>query len=451
MIRRTILEWEAIRYGEAADEMPTAAADRIAIVAAASPLAGRGGGGVLEHGRKGLRARGVVGVVAAQGCALEILPKIDVPGENDVEATGNIRRRLVHMLAVALDLKIDTGQVTALDWQRETLLETLIRLFSEKLVDAVRQGMPRRYVEHADDLSALRGRLNITRQFTTLAVEPSRLACRYDALTPDIALNRIMKAAVTRLSRIARTTDNQRRLRELAFAYADIADVPVSALSWDDVVLDRTNGRWRELLNLARLLLGERFQTTSAGGSHGFSLLFEMSTLFEEYVARMLRRALADTDLRVVSQGGRLYCLETDGRRGLFQTRPDILIKRGDAVVQVIDTKWKRIAARIDDPKQGVSQADVYQMMAYGRLYRCGRLTLLYPHHRQAGCEEGPIGDYGIRSSEDRLALFAIDVARCDDMAMRLARVCAPTDTMVPVQHLQSAAMPSNHVPHERR
>ncbi|WP_339346470.1 restriction endonuclease [uncultured Sphingomonas sp.] len=425
MIRRTILEWETIRYGEASDEMPMAAADRIAAVAAASPLAGRGGGGVLEHGRKGLRARGVVGVIATQGCALEILPKIDVAGGSDAETTGNIRQRLVHMLAVALDLKIDAGQVTALDWQRETLLEILIRLFSEKLVDAVRQGMPRRYVEHADDLPTLRGRLNVTRQFTALAVEPSRLACRFDALTPDIALNRIMKAAVTRLSRIARTTDNQRRLRELAFAYADIADVPVAALRWDEVTLNRTNARWRELLNLARLLLGERFQTTSAGGSDGFPLLFEMNTLFEEYVARMLKRALADTDLRVVSQGGRLYCLEADDRRQVFQTRPDILVKRGDAVLQVIDTKWKRIAARIDDPKRGVSQADVYQMMAYGRLYRCDRLTLLYPHHREAGCEEGLIGNYAVNSSSDRLDLFSVDLAHSYRIKSRLAAICS--------------------------
>jgi len=428
VIHRTILEWETIRYGDAADEMPMPAADRIAAVAAASPLAGRGGGGVLEHGRKGLRARGVVGVIATQGCALEILPKIDVAGGSDAETTGNIRKRLVHMLAVALDLKIDAGQVTALDWQRETLLEILIRLFSEKLVDAVRQGMPRRYVEHADDLPTLRGRLNVTRQFTALAVEPSRLACRFDPLTPDIALNRIMKAAATRVSRIARTTDNQRRLRELAFAYADIADVPVLALRWDEVTLDRTNARWHELLNLARVLLGERFQTTSAGGSDGFSLLFEMNTLFEEYVARMLKRALADTDLRVVNQGGRLYCLEADDRRQVFQTRPDILVKRGDVILQVIDTKWKRIAARIDDPKRGVSQADVYQMMAYGRLYRCDRLTLLYPHHRDAGCDEGLVGDYVVNSSSNRLELFSIDLSQSDGIKSRLAAICSLRD-----------------------
>lgn len=420
MIRRTILEWETIGYGNEANAIPTQAADRIAAVAAASPLAGRGGGGVLEHGRKGLRARGVVGVIAAEGCALEILPKIDIPGEDGLQATGSIRRRLIHMLAIALDLRIEVGQVTALDWQRETLLEILIRLFSDKLIDAVRQGMPRCYVEHADDLPKLRGRLHVKRQLTTLAAEPSRLACRYDALTPDIPLNRIMKAAVGRLSQIARTTDNQRRLRELAFAYADITDVPLQALRWDRVVLNRTNARWRELLNLARLLLGERFQTTSAGGANGFSLLFEMNTLFEEYVARVLKRALSNTDLNVVSQGGRLYCLQAEDRKGLFQTRPDILVKRGEAILQVIDTKWKRVAARIDDPKQGVSQADVYQMMAYGRLYRCDNLTLLYPHHAALRASEGLQSVHAITGSSSELRLATFDIALASRTAERI-------------------------------
>lgn len=429
MIRRTILEWESIAYGDGADTIPVQAADRLAAVAAKSPLAGRGGGGILEHGRKAMRARGVVGVIAAEGCALEILPKIDIPGEEGAQATGSVRRRLVHMLAVALDMKIDAGQVTALDWQRETLLEILIRLFSEKLVDAVRQGMPRRYVGQDEDLPALRGRLDVTRQFTTLAVAPTRLACHYDVLSVDVALNRIMKAAVTRLARIARTADNQRRLRELAFAYADITYVQVSALPWDQVVLDRTNARWRELLNLARLLLGERFQTTSAGGGNGFSLLFEMNTLFEEYVARSLSRALADTDLRVVSQGGRLYCLETEDRRGLFQTRPDILVKRGREVVQIIDTKWKRIAAQIDDPKQGISQADVYQMMAYGQLYDCRRLMLLYPHHAALATAEGVLSAHRVNGSDHRMDAATIDVAIAADSATRLRELAVNNDT----------------------
>ncbi|MBP2238690.1 5-methylcytosine-specific restriction enzyme subunit McrC [Sinorhizobium kostiense] len=152
-------------------------------------------------------------------------------------------------------------------------------------------------------------------------------------------------------------------------------------------------------------------------------MLFEMNTLFEEYIARMLKRALASDDLRVVSQGGRLYCLETEDRHGLFQTQPDILLKRGDTVVQVIDTKWKRITSRINDPKQGISQADIYQMMAYGRLYRCGHLTLLYPHHGDLLGDDGVLATNVITGSDDRLETATIDVGRAGDMASRLRRL----------------------------
>lgn len=426
MIQRTILEWGRLPYGpDPADPftIPLAAADRIAAVAAVSPLTGRGGNGVLEHGRHALRARSVVGVIAAEGCALEILPKIDVQeAEGTQEAT--IRRRLVHMLAVALDMRIDVGAITDLDWQRETVLEILIRVFSEKLADALRQGVPRRYVSREDDLRALRGSLDATRQFTRHAVNPSRLACRFDELFSDIALNRIMKAAITRLQRITQSMSNRRRLQELAFAYADISDVPALALRWDQVVLDRTNSRWGELLNLARLLLSERFQTSTSGASSGFSLLFDMNVLFEEYVGRLIGRALAGSGLRVSLQGGRLHCLtdEATGQR-LFRTKPDILIRDSCRVIHVIDTKWKRISSRVDDPKRGVGQADVYQMMAYGRLYQASRLTLLFPHHAGLEGRDGRQAIHRIGGDEAWLETASFDVSHGRNALERLRRL----------------------------
>lgn len=376
MIRRTIREWERIAYGSGDTEIPETQADRLAAVARTSTFSGRGDEGVLEHGRKGLRARGVVGVIATPGCQLEILPKIEGGGESGV-SDAVLRQRLIHMLAVTYDLPIEAGAMTQLGWQRETVLELLIRLFCAKLTDAVRQGMPRHYLEHEDDLPALRGRLDVTRQFSTLAVSPQRLACRFDALSPDIALNQVMRAAVSKLSRLSGAPENQRALRELSFVYAD---VPPNALRWDRIVLDRTNRRWRDLLSLARLFLSDRHQQTSARTIDGHALLFEMNVLFEAYIERILSRALAGTGFRVSSQGGHRDCLY-EGDTGRFRTRPDLIVRQGEKIVLIIDTKWKRMTPRIDDPKQGVSQADVYQLMAYGRLYDCPNVVLLYPHH----------------------------------------------------------------------
>ncbi|MEJ8476655.1 McrC family protein [Roseibium algae] len=425
-----VREWDKLAYGDNVGQIPVHFADQLATLARRARFAGKGGSGVLEHGRHALRARGVVGILAAENCSLEILPKIDVAAEEPVEKqNAAIRKRLIHMLAVALNLKLDLGSLTELAWQRETLLEILIRIFCDKLTEAVRKGMPRRYVEQEDDLSALRGRLDVARQFTRHAVNPSRLACRFDVLSEDTSLNRIMKAAVSYLSRMSRSSGNQQRLRELAFVYAEIADISPSTLRWDDVVIDRTNRRWRELLSMAKLFLEGRYQTTTGGAGHGTALLFEMNTLFEEYVGRLTSRALQGTNLTVTLQGGLVSCLELEEpRRELFQTKPDILIRRNGKVTHVIDTKWKKLSSRIDDPKQGVSQADIYQMMAYGQLYRAPRLTLLYPHHPELkGKELDPVR-HRINGNKAILETASLDVGNGKNITDRLQHLLMSDD-----------------------
>lgn len=406
MIRRTIREWESISYGVGDTEIPHAHADQLAAEARTSIFSGRRGEGILEHGRNELRARGIVGVIATSRCQLEILPKIESSNESEVD-DDTLRNRLVQMLAVARDIRIDVRSTTLLDWQRNTILELLIRLFCNKLVDTLRDGIPQQYIDHEEDLPMLRGRLDVSRQFSTLAFSPQKLACRFDARSPDIALNQVMRATVEKLLRLTQTQDNQRTLRELKFAYADISDVAPASLRWDLIVLDRTNTRWHELLSMARLFLGDRHQRTSVGSIDGYALLFEMNILFEEYVGRMLARALAGTSLRVSAQGGQRYCLFTE-ETGRFRTRPDLIVRRGSQIDLIIDTKWKRIT-RTDDPKWGISQADVYQLMAYGRLYNCPNVMLLYPHHNELPA--GPIlHQYSIAKSGAKESLYVATV-----------------------------------------
>ncbi|GBQ42156.1 McrC family protein [Komagataeibacter europaeus] len=381
MIRRTVLEWNMLPYGKGKAEIPPDIVDGLMTVADASDIPD-----VLRYERHGLRAGSVVGIIVAPGVELEILPKIESLEQHGTQANDSIRSRLVHMLAVVLDMTVDGGDLAHMGTQDETLLEVVIRLLVRRLCEAVRRGLPRRYVEQADDLPALRGRLDAIRQFSVLAVSPQKLACRYDVLGCDTPLNQIMKAVVGRLLQLARATDNQKRLRELACIYADVSPVPVAALCWDAVTVDRTTARWTTLIELAHRLLHKPYQTTSNGATQGFSLLFDMNVLFEKYIAYWLRVALEGTGLHVVVQGGGDYALYTPpDNRGVFLTIPDILIKCDDKIVQIIDTKWKRLARQENDPRQGVKQADIYQMMAYGRIYDCPHLMLLYPHHAGLG------------------------------------------------------------------
>ncbi|QXF12877.1 McrC family protein [Sphingopyxis terrae] len=425
MIHRTVSEWNYLTIDPPGDGAFTRElADRLIVVAGATDVGGTDGERIFTDHHRRLRAQQVVGVIAAQGCSVEILPKIEGLGTAEDEAgRTNIRGRLIHMLAAAYDLDLSVGEAVQLGSQKHTILEVLIGLFCRRLNDALREGMPRRYVGQEDDLAVLRGRLDVQRQFTTLAFSPQKMACRFEELTPDIPLNQVFKAAIGRLAQVSRAPENQRRLRELGLIYSDISLVPIGALRWDAITLDRTNHRWRGLRDLARLLLQGDYQTTSHGRAPGFSLLFPMNDLFEIYIARMLEKALKGTGLSVRAQDRRHYCLVDQAGSRRFQVRLDIVVYRGSEPVMVIDTKWKRISDRIEDAKQGVGQADVYQMMAYSRLYGCPRVMLLYPHH--AGLNShGETGRYKIAGCDHELVTATVDIS-ASSISEQLVDLCS--------------------------
>src|SRR3546814_399301 len=71
----TVREWDKIAHGEGEGEILLRHADKLASLAARSIFAGRGGSGVLEHGRNALRARGVVGILATSEVSLGFCPR----------------------------------------------------------------------------------------------------------------------------------------------------------------------------------------------------------------------------------------------------------------------------------------------------------------------------------------------------------------------------------------
>lgn len=414
MTHLTVREWGRIGVHDGSGPKPgntysRSEADVLLHAAWKHPLANGPGTNILVNGRNELIAQQVVGVIAAPGCSLEILPKIDNATD---EKDETVRARLVSMLDVALGLELGHGQALAMARQNHTLLDILIRLFADRLLAEARRGLPRAYLSRQEDLPALRGRLDVVRQFTHHAVRPDRLACRFDSLAPDTPLLRIMKACVSMLRRHARTLATQRRLDELRFLLAEVSDVPVTALPWSDVRIDRTNHRWEMLCELAKLFLKRKWQRTDhdAKAGQGITLLFAMNDLFEAYIATLARRALRNGPLAVRSQGGFLSCLvEEDVGRHCFRTKPDVLIERNGETVMLIDTKWKLIGRNPEDRNRGVSQSDIYQMMAYARLYACRDIMLLYPHHVALGHKALDIR-YTMQNGGERLRVASVDL-----------------------------------------
>lgn len=344
-------------------------------------------GGLFTHAnRTTLKARQYVGVVQLGAEAIEVIPKID--GLNDQGARINLFR----MLARTRRLEIHEADIARLAAQNLNILEIFIRLFCDKLFAEVHRGLVSRYERHADNLPTLRGKMLTGLQATLNAFQPERFQCEFDEFTVDTPLNRVLKTTVRFLRRVTRHSDNARRLAELDFTLEGVRDVTTTALEWHRLHFDRANRRYEPLLSMARMILQNRTQDVTAGNLDGFSLLFDMNELFEEYIGEVARAAFTTKGWQVVLQGPSHALLQAaDTGAGVFQTRPDITGLRDGKPAWIIDTKWKRLDE--DERNQGIAQTDVYQMLGYAHRYDVRDVVLLYPH--QAGID----GEAGLQRS----------------------------------------------------
>jgi len=376
-----------------------------------------GRGNLLEFHRSGLRAGQVVGVIVAGDCRLEILPKVD-----DADAQVS-RRSLFQMLARTMDLRLSSSGVTSLGSQDNDLLEILIRHYANLLYRAVHRGLPRSYNVVEADLGFLKGQLNVSQQFTRLAATPQRLACRYDELNPDTPLNQILKAVVTQLLKATRNSQNKRLLAELRYAFDEVSDLDRSQpLPLRQVHIDRTNAAYKELFNMAVLFLGGWRQSLYRGEGRGFSLLFEMNVLFEEFIGRCLRGIGSKEGFAVALQGPYSHVLRDEVGVRAFGTKPDIHLQRNGKTI-VVDTKWKRLKHSGGYTPLGISSSDVYQMMTYADVYSADAVVLLYPHTDEMSQAPGILKRFTTLTSGRKVLVATVCLSDISSIDEQLSKI----------------------------
>lgn len=330
-----------------------------------------------------IAAQQYVGVCQIGDLTVEVLPKIDVE-------VSHVRKNLVAMIAATVDLAIKDGGMAYVGSQSHCILEVLIKLFSEKLFEQLRRGLVRRYETREENLSVLRGRLDVVQQMRVNIGNPERLYCRYQELLEDIPLNQIFKAALRRLLKITRQISSQRLLAELLLMLDTVSDVHVAKLAWQEVHFNRMNERYRPSYKLAEMFLKNMPPDVTGGRFEGFSLFFDMNVLFEEYIGRTVQRVMRDSGVAVALQGkggNQRYVARDSNGSGAFAMKPDIVGVKEGRYEWIVDTKWKMLSQ--EEWREGVAQSDLYQMYAYASCYDCPKVLLLYPHHHELGEEAG--------------------------------------------------------------
>jgi 5-methylcytosine-specific restriction enzyme subunit McrC len=353
----------------------------------------RNGASLLQiEGRRSLKWDSYVGVLEAPcGTRLEILPKHH---EQD-DCLAQSRRLLRKLIQNALQLKPREASLTSLELFDGPLSEWVMGQFLAELDLLVKRGVRFDYQRVEEEQRFLRGQLNVVAQMRQPPGRQHHFQIRHDVFLPDRAENRLLKLALEQVAKSTQDAANWRLASELR---SMLAEVPASKQVSQDLRAwsrDRLMAHYQAIKPWCELILNQQMPIAVSGEWRGMSLLFPMEKLFECYVEGWLRQQLLPAAW-LTSQASREYLCE-HGKERMFCLKPDLLI---DTAEQrwILDTKWKRVDARRLETNYDLSQADFYQLFAYGHKYRSSegvpKLVLIYPYW--SGLQRAlPVFDYG--------------------------------------------------------
>ncbi len=320
-----------------------------------------------------------VGLIQMQnGYQVQVLPKIDLGNDPD-NGNEETKRIFLRMLRCMKDFPSKVFNDANLKMDRMNLYEIFINMYLQEVRVLVKRGLKSAYVAREDNIYFYKGKLVVGKHIRENAAHGERFFVRYDEYLLDRAENRLIKSTLLKLQGITNSAENQKEIRQLLASFEMVRPSANYQKDFSKVVLDRNTKDYDMLMRWSKVFLLNKSFTTFSGGYNARALMFPMEKVFESYVAKQLKRVLADLEWDISAQDKGYYLFDSPRQ---FALRPDIVITREDGSKVILDTKWKSL---MDNPRinYGISQADMYQMYAYARKYEdqfgIPEVWLLYP------------------------------------------------------------------------
>jgi 5-methylcytosine-specific restriction enzyme subunit McrC len=336
------------------------------------------------HKSNELKSNKYVGVIHYEGNKINLLPKIFFDSEKDYQTNevNQIQNHILWWLSYCRKIKFPNYQ-TSLGSAKSDFFEVLIYLFSKYTRELLNSSIYQQYEEVNRELSFIKGRLN-TNEYINENLSKGKwhkLNCTYDAFVFDNEFNRIIKHVTTLLFNVTSSQDNKKNLREILFILDEVSDERATAEQCSRISFNPMFGEFETVRDYCQLFLTNCISFDYKNDLKLFAFLLPMEYVFEDFIFGFIDKELE----KVTAKAQRTDTYLDEGK--VFNLKPDLWLKT-DHKSLIADTKYKIVYSDEKDPKKGISQNDLYQMLAYAVRFEVDEIILFYPNTIKQGQEE---------------------------------------------------------------
>ncbi len=311
-----------------------------------------------------------VGVIQIGGLTIEILPKADNSTSPDANLWQNI---LLNMLKVCKRIPVESVSETQLKKRNHSILDAYFDLYLDEIDKLIKKGLIKKYRKNQSNQNSIKCKLIFSKNICKNSVHKEYFYCEHQVYDGNHFLHQIIYKGLLILKALIKN-DLKDKLNRLLYEFHDFDHVNIQKKDFDKLVMNRKNYEYRKTIEIAKIIILNYSPSLSCGSENLLTLLFDMNTLWEEYIFRILQRHKTH-EIDVTFQNSDKFWEDK-------KIRPDIVLKIKNDIF-VIDTKWKIVDS------MRPSDNDLKQMFVYNLHWNAKKTLLLYPKINQTDSEFG--------------------------------------------------------------
>lgn len=230
--------------------------------------------------------------------------------------------------------------------------------------------IPKEYQKQSKNLETYKGQLNVTKHLHHNLFDKSKFYCNYRKLTMNTIINQTIRYTYKLLEKkgYANLLKDISEYEQMLQSFG-VENQKPTLLMIKNISYSKLNISYKKVMELSSLIIkNESKSSNNSFKNDSFSYFLDIAEVWENYLLKLLQKDLVEYTIYSPNEKGGIS-LFTDGSR---EIRPDIIIKKDNRVVAVLDAKYKHYnkIGKYADIDKSVSREDLYQMTTY--LYHYG-------------------------------------------------------------------------------
>lgn len=246
----------------------------------------------------------------------------------------------------------------------ENLHDLFAAILCKGIGRQLKQGLYREYVNCVEDLTVVRGKIDMPGTIQNIIAKKRRLTCEYDVLSENNLLNQILKTTVMILLRHAKVKEEYKTdLKKEMLYFSDVDMIDPFMIRWNSLRFQRNNNSYRILISLCQLVLEGMLMTTENGELKLARYIDEqrMSRLYEKFI---LEYYIKECPQVTASASQIKWALDDGVGTYLPIMQSDIMLTQGKRIL-IIDAKYYTHTMQSQYDSNTLRSAHIYQIFTY--------------------------------------------------------------------------------------